>query len=509
MRSEEERSEAERRASQIQSMVDQTPVGVMLADIDLTITYANQASMELLRSLEQYLPCRASEVVGQSVDIFHKDPAHQRRILGNNGVNLPHEAVIAIGPERAKLTINAVHDAQGDYVGPMITWDVITDQMRAEEERKAAENNAKKIQSMVDQAPVNIMLADLDLNVTYMNDASLRTLKTLEQYLPCRAGEVVGSCIDIFHKDPSHQRRILANPANLPHRAKFQLGPETVDLEATAVFDSNGEYVGPMVAWSVVSERLKMYDALYVSLRDTAGTLLSASAELSASSAHMSSGATETVSKTESVAAATEESERNLHSVTESTAGMTEAVNEIARNVQQATGITQRAVEMASDTNQTITKLGESSEQVGKVVKLITSIAQQTNLLALNATIEAARAGEAGKGFAVVANEVKELAKKTATATEEINIIDQINQIAVTIATATEEQSSTTEDINRNLQEIAIGTKEIARNIGSVNETAKVNAELSGDLNTSSESLSEVANGLQQLLDRFEASSEN
>ncbi|MHC5067926.1 MAG: PAS domain-containing protein, partial [Planctomycetota bacterium] len=124
LRSEEERSEAERRASQIQSMVDQTPVGVMLADIDLNITYANEASMELLRSLEQYLPCRASEVVGQSVDIFHKDPAHQRRILGNNGVNLPHEAVIAIGPERAKLTINAVHDAKGDYVGPMITWDV-------------------------------------------------------------------------------------------------------------------------------------------------------------------------------------------------------------------------------------------------------------------------------------------------------------------------------------------------------------------------------------------------
>jgi len=156
---------------------------------------------------------------------------------------------------------------------------------------------------------------------------------------------------------------------------------------------------------------------------------------------------------------------------------METSIKEISRSAADAASVATEAVTLAETTNEAVSRLGQSSSQIGKVIKVITSIAQQTNLLALNATIEAARAGEAGKGFAVVANEVKELAKETAKATEDISqrieaiqldssdavdaiaqiskIIGRINELQVTIASAVEEQTVTTSDIGRNLSEAA------------------------------------------------------
>ena len=204
---------------------------------------------------------------------------------------------------------------------------------------------------------------------------------------------------------------------------------------------------------------------------------------------------------------------------------MSASIREIAKNSCNAAEITKQAVQVSELTNATIARLGDSSAEIGKVLNVITSIAEQTNLLALNATIEAARAGEAGKGFAVVANEVKELAKETAKATDDIGrkiaaiqtdtqsavsaiaevtgIINQINDISNTIASAVEEQTSTTNEIGRSASEASRGVSEITDNITGVAHAAQATSQGAGDSLESAKALAEMSSQLQTLVSRF------
>ncbi|WP_163337806.1 methyl-accepting chemotaxis protein [Desulfopila sp. IMCC35008] len=263
-------------------------------------------------------------------------------------------------------------------------------------------------------------------------------------------------------------------------------------------------------------------------------TLSSSSTSLSAIASQLSSGAGEASSRSNNVATAAEEMSANMDSVSAAmeqsasnvgmvataTEEMSATVNEIAQNAERAKGISEQAVIQSEQTSGKINELGEAANRIGKVTETITEISEQTNLLALNATIEAARAGDAGKGFAVVANEIKDLAKQTADATVDIKsqiegmqtttdgtivdiqkigeVINDINDVITTIATAVEEQSAATSEISENVSQAAAGIAEVNENVAQSSvATSDITKDIS-DINTTSAEINKSSNNVQE-----------
>lgn len=295
-----------------------------------------------------------------------------------------------------------------------------------------------------------------------------------------------------------------------------QLGSQANVPNISGIWQDLTENVNLMAA--TLTNQVKRIGEVAIAIAD-------ASAKLITESDTVAAAAAETSAQAATVSSAAEEVSTNTQSVATGIEEMNASIREIARNAADAATVATSAVKMAETTNETIAKLGISSTEIGNIVKVITSIAQQTNLLALNATIEAARAGEAGKGFAVVANEVKELAKQTANATEDISkkveaiqgntkssidaiaqitaIINQINDFQNTIASAVEEQTATTNEIARNINQVAIGSSEIARNITNVADAAVSASTSASNTQTSAIALSKTASELQEIVNQF------
>ena len=273
-------------------------------------------------------------------------------------------------------------------------------------------------------------------------------------------------------------------------------------------------------------------DAAMLRLRETVSTidgsatsLASASEEMSGIATQIAATAEETTTQAQSVSAAAEEVSRSVGTVSAGGEEMGASIREISQNATQAAQVAAEAVQITAATSTTMNKLGESSVEIGNVIKVITAIAEQTNLLALNATIEAARAGELGKGFAVVASEVKDLAQETARATEDIakrveaiqgdttgavTAIEQISQVIArisdfqtTIASAVEEQTATTGEMNRSVTDAATGTSEIAENITGVAEAARRTSEGVSQTQQATADLARMSTELTALVGNF------
>lgn len=549
------RKTAEQEMARINSMMENSPTNVVFADKDFNIRYLNPASKATLKDLEPYLPMAVDKLIGQSIDIFHKNPQHQRRIV-SDPKNLPHRALIPLGPETLDTQVSAIFDQHNNYLGPMVTWEVVTQKLKTETEMA-------RVNSMMENSPANVMCADTDLIIRYMNPATVKTLEKLEAHLPLPVHKILGQSIDAFHQNPDLQRKILSNPKNLPHTAQIQLGPETLDLLASAIYDQNNNYLGPMLTCEVVTQKLanekkaqemqererrqaeelkQKVDSMLVvvnaaaagdltqeigvrgedaigqmgeglarffadlrksigNIGKTAQSLGSSSEELTATSQQMGANAEETSAQARVVNSAANEVSRNIQTVATAAEEMGASIKEIAQNANEAARVGTSAVKVTEETNKTISKLGESSAEIGEVVKVITSIAEQTNLLALNATIEAARAGEAGKGFAVVANEVKELANQTAKATDDISL--KIQAIQTDTENAVQAINEITEVISKinnfqgtiasAVEEQTATTGEITRN---VTDAARASTEIAENINgvaTAAESTSQGA----------------
>jgi len=308
----------------------------------------------------------------------------------------------------------------------------------------------------------------------------------------------------------------LANALNLVQRVSDR------DLTVSVKSDSADE-VGQICR--SLNDMVSSLSGNIQTIGDTSQSVAAASEELDAVSSQVSATSEQASRQAAAVASAAEQVSSNISTVATAADEMGGTIKEIAKNASEAARIAAQAVREAEQTNTSVAKLGESTLEIGNVIKVITSIAEQTNLLALNATIEAARAGEAGKGFAVVANEVKELAKQTAAATEDISskiaaiqsdsqgavsaiqligaIIGQINEMQTTIAAAVEQQTAATSEIARNATEAARGSEEITRSAGDVSEAIHTTNQASGQTLTAARELAQLAASLESVVKEF------
>lgn len=461
----------------LQSMVDEVSLPVMLCDKEFIITYVNKATLQELRKLEKLLPVPLDKIVGSSIDVFHKNPAHQRRMLADPK-NLPHKTKFRIGDQWLSLNANALPSRDGTFQGAFVDWRVITDEMINEESIKLAQ---EQINELVGAA----MKGDLKKRID--------------------ANQFQG-----FYKELAQSMNGLMDTVEAPIEKSINVLGALAEGNLTARMD--GTYEGSFAA---IRDAL---DATSSRLYDMVKRIIEAAQAVNSAASEIASGSTDLSQRTEEQASSLEETAASMEE-------LTGTVRQNSDNAKNANELSTQANHVATNggkvVEEAVTAMGmieKSSQKISDIIGVIDEIAFQTNLLALNAAVEAARAGEAGKGFAVVAAEVRSLAGRSASASKEIKSL--INESAAQVQSGAElvnQAGTTLKDIVSSVQkvagivsEIAAASQEQATGIDEVNtavtqmdETTQQNAALVEENTAAAQSMVEQAQELERLMRFF------
>ncbi|MEM6531089.1 MAG: methyl-accepting chemotaxis protein [Myxococcota bacterium] len=546
-------AELKDKLSRYEGALESVQTAIMMVDRELVVNYVNPATTKLLSKHEDtlrsvYPGFRADQIIGTCIDIFHQDPSHQRRMLANPA-NLPHTADITPGDLIFKIQVTAMYDSAGDYVGNCLEWYDVTDVRRQE-------TDVARLRTAVEGANTAIMMIDRDLVVTYVNKATLtlfdkRRNELAATYPMFNPDNIVGTCIDIFHKNPAHQRGMLGDPANLPYTTDIQVGPMRFSITVGAMHDPSGNYIGNVMEWADVTaqrdaqeqieklvreasqgqldERIdassydgfmqdlalkvnalmdsivepirraidasealargdltakmegtfqgefgRMSDALndsFVNIKRMVTQITNAIGTISSGASDISEGNNNLSERTQKQAAALQETASTLEE-------MTSTVRQNAANSEEASQLAQNARELAerggSVVNEAVdamANISASSRKISDIIGVIEQIAFQTNMLALNAAVEAARAGDQGRGFAVVAGEVRNLAQRSSTAAKDIKklIEDSLEKV--------QEGNRLVDSSGSTLGEIIGSAKKVSDIIGEISAASQEQSE--------------------------------
>ncbi|WP_295899306.1 aerotaxis transducer Aer2 [uncultured Vibrio sp.] len=588
--------------ARLEAAIGQAQTAMVMIDRDFNITYANTSTIDLFQTIESQLRTvwpgfTASEewLMGRCIDEFHVNPAHQRKLLSDPN-NLPYTTDIQIADVKIQLNVAAIRDASGEYIGNTLEWADVTAE-------RAKEQQIGRLASAVEGMTTNLMMADNEGIIRDINPSLMTLLKSreveLRAVLPAfDSSKLIGANIDIFHKNPAHQRSIISNPDALPFTSNIAVGGLEFTLTCIAMHDGDGTYIGPALQWEDITEQQdgqrqvesliqkaiagdlteridttvyagfmkelgdgvnNLLDTLVkplgecidvmsdvadgnlkesmsdeyngefgrlanavntsiVNLRNMAEKITTSSARVATASTEIADGNDDLSQRVEAQAANLEETAASMEEMTatvrqnaDNAKGANDLADDAATKAGKGGAVVGQAVEAMSDIN-------NASKKIADIIGVIDEIAFQTNLLALNAAVEAARAGEQGRGFAVVAGEVRNLAQRSAAAAKEIKglindsvekvdegtrLVDESGATLKEIVDAVAKVTELIAQIASSSVEQSTGIDEINRAIATMDEMTQQNASLVEETSAASQSLKDEGKVLLNLMNFF------